>query len=74
MANISIFKNFNLLSVCDEAPGICAHLLTLFSLLLIIVTLPFSLLMVVKVVQVKKTISKNLIQGHKVMRKTLDKF
>merc|ERR1719471_1471109 len=37
--------------VCEEAPGICSHLLTLFSLLLIIITLPFSLLMVVKVVQ-----------------------
>merc|ERR1719382_2348879 len=37
--------------VCEEAPGICAHLLTLFSLLIILVTLPFSLLMVVKVVQ-----------------------
>ena len=39
--------------VCEEAPGICSHLLTLFSLVLIIITLPFSLLMVVKVVQVK---------------------
>ena len=43
-----------LLLVCEEAPGICAHLLTLFSLLIILVTLPFSLLMVVKVVQVTK--------------------
>jgi hypothetical protein len=40
------------ISVCEEAPGICAHLLTLFSILIIVVTLPFSLLMVVKVVQV----------------------
>ena len=38
--------------VCEEAPGICSHLLTLFSLILIILTLPVSLLMVVKVVQV----------------------
>merc|ERR1719382_1273624 len=37
--------------VCEEAPGICAHLLTLFSLLIILVTLPFSLLFVIKVVQ-----------------------
>merc|ERR1719382_1025324 len=37
--------------VCEEAPGICAHLLTLFSLLIILVTLPFSLVFVVKVVQ-----------------------
>merc|ERR1719471_1035035 len=34
-----------------QAPGICSHLLTLFSLILILITLPFSLLMVVKVVQ-----------------------
>jgi len=36
---------------CEEGPGICAHLLTLFSILIIITTLPFSLLCVVKVVQ-----------------------
>merc|ERR1719242_2052608 len=36
---------------CEEGPGICSHLLTLISLLIILVTLPFSLLMVVKVVQ-----------------------
>ena len=36
---------------CEEGPGICSVLLTLFSLLLILVTLPLSLLWVVKVVQ-----------------------
>ena len=41
-----------LLAGCEEAPGLCAHLITLFSLLLIVLTLPFSLFMVVKVVQV----------------------
>ena len=41
--------------VCEEGPGLCAHLLTLFSFLLIIATLPFSLMFVVKVVQVKIT-------------------
>ena len=41
------------LLVCDEAPGICTHLLTIFSLLLVVLTLPFSLLVVVKVVQVR---------------------
>ena len=40
------------LLVCEEGPGICAHLLTIFSVLLIIVTLPFSLCLVVQVVQV----------------------
>merc|ERR1719402_816449 len=36
---------------CDEGPGICAHLLTLCSVLIIFATLPVSLCMVVKVVQ-----------------------
>ena len=38
---------------CDEGPGICSVLLTLVSVILVIATLPFSLLLVVKVVQVK---------------------
>ena len=38
--------------VCDEGPGICALILTIFSLFLIAVSLPVSLLWVVKVVQV----------------------
>ena len=37
---------------CKEGPGIFAHLLTLLSLLIIILTLPVSLVWVVKVVQV----------------------
>ena len=37
---------------CEEGPGICAHLLTLFSMLLIFLSLPISLCFVVKVVQV----------------------
>jgi len=37
--------------VCEEGPGICSHLLTLISLLLILITLPFSLCCVVQVVQ-----------------------
>jgi hypothetical protein len=41
-----------LILVCEEGPGICAHLLTIFSVLIIIVTLPFSLCLVVQVVQV----------------------
>ncbi|XP_023321438.1 band 7 protein AGAP004871 isoform X2 [Eurytemora carolleeae] len=36
---------------CEEGPGICAHLLTLFSMLLIFLSLPISLCFVVKVVQ-----------------------
>ena len=39
---------------CEEGPGICSVILTLFSVLLVIATLPFSLLFVVKVVQVNK--------------------
>ena len=37
---------------CEEGPGVCALALTIFSLFLIIVTLPLSLFFVVKVVQV----------------------
>merc|ERR1712218_513289 len=51
MKNGKTIMDHNNKQVCEEAPGICAHLLTLFSLLIILVTLPFSLLMVVKVVQ-----------------------
>ena len=38
--------------VCEEGPGLCAHLLTAVSLLIIATTLPLSLVMVIKVVQV----------------------
>ena len=36
---------------CSEGPGLCAHLMTLISVLLILVSLPLSLMFVVKVVQ-----------------------
>ena len=36
---------------CSEGPGLCAHLLTFISIILILTTLPLSLLFVVKVVQ-----------------------
>ena len=39
-------------AACEEGPGLFAHILTFFSLVLIFVTLPFSLIWVVKVVQV----------------------
>ena len=39
-------------SNCEDGPGICSHLLTLFSIIMIIVCLPFSLFCIVKVVQV----------------------
>ena len=42
----------SLSSACSEGPDLCAVLLTLFSLILILATLPFSLLLSVKVVQV----------------------
>merc|ERR1712218_508374 len=51
MKNGKTIMDHNNKQVCEEAPGICAHLLTLFSLLLIIVSLPVSLLVVIKVVQ-----------------------
>ena len=40
-----------MLAVCEEGPGICALIMTIGSLLLIVVSLPVSLLFVVKVVQ-----------------------
>ena len=41
-----------LATACEEGQGICAHLMVVCSILLIIITLPFSLVFVVKVVQV----------------------
>ena len=41
----------DVISVCEEGPGICALIMTIGSLLLIVVSLPLSLLFVVKVVQ-----------------------
>ena len=40
-------------SVCEESPGVVSYFLTIVSLLLVLVTLPFSLLYTVKVVQVR---------------------
>ena len=37
---------------CEEGQGVCAHLMVIGSILLILVTMPFSLVFVVKVVQV----------------------
>lgn len=36
---------------CDEGPGLCAHLITFLSIVLVFVTIPFSLCFAVKVVQ-----------------------
>ena len=41
--------------MCAESPTLCAHLLTLASFLLILVTLPLSLLYSIRVVQVTLT-------------------
>ena len=38
-------------TACEEGPGVFAHVLTFLSLLLIVITLPVSLVWVVKVVQ-----------------------
>jgi erythrocyte band 7 integral membrane protein len=45
------------ITVCEEAPGLCAMLMTFCSVLLIIATLPLSLLCTVKVVQVDRRIT-----------------
>ena len=48
-------KDFELINAegFNEGPGLCSHLLTFVSVLIIFATLPFSLCFVVKVVQVK---------------------
>ena len=38
--------------MCAESPNICAHLLTFASFILILITMPFSLLYTIRVVQV----------------------
>ena len=43
---------FYIAGVCDEAPSVVARLLIIASVILVIVTLPFSLCLVIKVVQV----------------------
>ena len=40
---------------CEEGQGVCAYFMVLISVLLIFVTMPFSLLLVVKVVQVRSS-------------------
>ena len=45
----SIYKLF--CSACEEGPGLCALAMTVLSLFFIIITLPLSMLFVVKVVQ-----------------------
>ena len=47
----SIFANEDKIA-CEEGQGICAHALVVISVLLIFMTLPFSLCLSVKVVQV----------------------
>ena len=46
------YRGWWFLVVCDESPGLVSYFLTICSLLLVLVTLPFSLLYTVKVVQV----------------------
>ena len=46
-----LFFFLSLFSADPEGPGICAMFLTLVSLMLVLVTLPFSLCVTVKVVQ-----------------------
>ena len=50
------FAKYRYILACNEGPGLCSHLLTICSVLLILVTLPLSLLYTVKVVQVGKHI------------------
>ena len=51
-ANYKVPTFYNIFnSACDEGPDLFAHLLKVFSVMLIITTLPFSLFFAVKVVQ-----------------------
>ena len=42
----------SIIAACEEGPGLCAHLITALCLVLIVLSLPLSLCLVVKVVQV----------------------
>ena len=44
-------KSYSLFSACEEGPGLCALAMTVLSLFFIIISLPLSMLFVVKVVQ-----------------------
>ena len=46
--------NISDVAACDEGPGMFAHFLTAISLLLVAALLPFSLVFVVKVVQLEE--------------------
>ena len=45
------FNDTKYFSACEEGPGLCALAMTVLSLFFIIITLPLSMLFVVKVVQ-----------------------
>ena len=45
------------ITACDEGPGACSHLLTIISFLLIIATLPLSLLYTIKVLLMVKRLT-----------------
>ena len=47
----------------DDGNGVCGTILTAFSLFLIAITFPFSLCLVIKMVQVQRRITNGLIQG-----------
>ena len=48
-------------SECEEGPGLCALLMTALSLLMILLSLPVSLVFVVKVVQVNIAVQPSLL-------------
>ena len=48
---MKLFRTF--FSECEEGPGVCALVMTAVSLFMILLTLPVSLIFVVKVVQVR---------------------
>ena len=56
-----MFDRPSSVAVCEEGPGVCSLLLTIGSLLLIFASLPLSLYVVVKVVQVNSSTSATML-------------
>ena len=61
-------------AACEEGPGLFAHLLTLLSLVIIILTLPVSLVWVVKVVQVLLLLHQHSISEQAIVIEELQIF
>ena len=52
------------LTDCEEGPSLCTQVMTTVAVLLVIITFPFSLLLVVKVVQTSRISHQSVIPGY----------